>query len=135
MIEGISMDDNSQPTESGADEVARKSPDTASPEALPAGGAGADSGAVEVAGIDADDHAEVQNISNQNDIPGVGTRAADGSMESAPPRGEAADDHSADNDATGEGHQASDDGDEDPKDDTRRLIEEFEPGVHMDSAD
>ncbi len=40
-------------------------------------GAGADSGAVGTARIDPDDEARLQNISSQNDLPGVGTRAAD----------------------------------------------------------
>ena len=48
---------------------------------IPAGGAGADSGAVDAARIDETDRAEIPNVSSQNDIPGVGTRAADGSME------------------------------------------------------
>jgi len=48
---------------------------------VPAGGAGADSGAVAATGIDTDDEAHVQNVSSQNDLPGVGTRAADGGME------------------------------------------------------
>lgn len=48
---------------------------------MPAGGAGADSGAVDSVDIDENDSAPVQNISPQNDIPGVGTRAGDGSME------------------------------------------------------
>lgn len=48
---------------------------------VPAGGAGADSGAVSATEIDADDDARLQNVSSQNDIAGVGTRAADGNME------------------------------------------------------
>lgn len=48
---------------------------------VPAGGAGADSGAVSATEIDTDDDARVQNVSSQNDIPGVGTRASDGDME------------------------------------------------------
>jgi len=48
---------------------------------VPAGGAGADTGAVGAAQIDADDEARLQNISSQNDLPGVGTRAADGLTE------------------------------------------------------
>jgi len=49
---------------------------------VPAGAAGADSGAVGTARVDSDDEARVQGVSSQNDIPGVGTRAADGSSES-----------------------------------------------------
>ncbi|MDQ1084837.1 MULTISPECIES: hypothetical protein [Microbacterium] len=48
---------------------------------VPAGAAGADTGAVGAAEIDADDEARLQNISSQNDLPGVGTRAADGLTE------------------------------------------------------
>jgi hypothetical protein len=50
---------------------------------VPAGGAGADSGATSAVGIDAGDTADVQNISSQNDIAGVGTRAADGGVEAS----------------------------------------------------
>lgn len=52
-------------------------------ESVPAGGAGADSGAVDAVWIDEDDRARLPNISSQNDVTGVGTRAADGSVESA----------------------------------------------------
>ncbi len=48
---------------------------------IPAGGAGADTGAVSATEIDDADDAHVQNVSSQNDIPGVGTRAADGDRE------------------------------------------------------
>lgn len=48
---------------------------------IPAGAAGADSGAVGTARIDPDDEARIQNVSSQNDLPGVGTRAADGMTE------------------------------------------------------
>jgi hypothetical protein len=48
---------------------------------VPAGGAGADSGAVESVEIDPDDQAPIQNVSTMNDIPGVGTRDANGGME------------------------------------------------------
>jgi hypothetical protein len=44
---------------------------------VPAGGAGADSGAASTVGVDHDDTAGVQNISSQNDIAGVGTRGPD----------------------------------------------------------
>ncbi|MFJ6654385.1 hypothetical protein ACIQLJ_16465 [Microbacterium sp. NPDC091313] len=49
---------------------------------VPAGGAGADAGAVDSARVDESDRAGLQNISSQNDIAGVGTRAADGTTES-----------------------------------------------------
>lgn len=48
---------------------------------VPAGAAGADSGAVGTARVDPDDEARLQGISSQNDLPGVGTRAADGLTE------------------------------------------------------
>lgn len=48
---------------------------------VPAGAAGADSGAVGTARIDPDDEARIQGVSSQNDLPGVGTRAADGLTE------------------------------------------------------
>ncbi|MGP3534581.1 hypothetical protein ACTU3I_07285 [Microbacterium sp. RD1] len=49
---------------------------------VPAGGRGADTGAADATRIDDSDRAPVQNISTQNDIPGVGTRNGDGSMAS-----------------------------------------------------
>lgn len=49
---------------------------------VPAGGAGADSGAAPSVDVDPDDHADVQNVSSQNDIAGVGTRGPDGRTES-----------------------------------------------------
>jgi len=48
---------------------------------VPAGGAGADSGAVEAVEVEQGDHAPIQNVSTMNDIPGVGTRGADDEME------------------------------------------------------
>jgi hypothetical protein len=50
---------------------------------VPAGGAGADSGAAAAVGVDPDDTAGVQNVSSQNDIAGVGTRGADGDVASS----------------------------------------------------
>ena len=50
-------------------------------EAVPAGGAGADSGAVDAVQIDESDAAPIQNVSSMNDIPGVGTRGAKDRME------------------------------------------------------
>jgi len=41
---------------------------------VPAGGAGADSGAADVVQVDPDDEAEIPDISETNDEPGVGTR-------------------------------------------------------------
>lgn len=43
-------------------------------EDVPAGGAGADSGAVESVRVDPDDEAEIPDRSAHNDEPGVGTR-------------------------------------------------------------
>ena len=48
---------------------------------VPAGAAGADTGAVGAAEVDPDDEAHIQGVSSQNDLPGVGTRAADGLTE------------------------------------------------------
>ena len=48
---------------------------------VPAGGAGADSGAVEAVEIEPGDDAPIQNVSTMNDIPGVGTRGAHDRME------------------------------------------------------
>jgi hypothetical protein len=53
----------------------------AEPAEVPAGGRGADTGAAPSTRIDETDVAPVQGISSQNDIAGVGTRAADGSIE------------------------------------------------------
>jgi hypothetical protein len=41
---------------------------------VPAGGAGADSGAADAVRVDEDDEASIANVGSQNDIPGVGTR-------------------------------------------------------------
>lgn len=49
---------------------------------VPAGGAGADSGSAAAVGIDPGDTADVQNVSSQNDIAGVGTRRPDGAVAS-----------------------------------------------------
>ena len=91
---------------------------------IPAGGAGADSGAVDSASIDDEDRAPIQNIGSQNDAPGVGTRAADGSMENAAKRAAADaehDDESADSPEEGPG-------------DGNLPIEEYEPGVDPEHA-
>lgn len=52
--------------------------DHAETTAVPAGGAGADTGATSSAGIDEGDTADVQNVSSQNGLAGVGTRGPDG---------------------------------------------------------
>lgn len=56
---------------------------------VPAGGAGADSGAASSVEIDSDDRADVRNVSSQNDIAGVGTRDAEGLVESTDSGGSA----------------------------------------------
>lgn len=103
---------------------------------VPAGGAGADTGAVDSASIDPADRADIPNISSQNDIPGVGTRAADGSMETdlddADPERPARDDDSDD----GETRGVSGDGrvtDAATSDDL--PVDSYEPGVDPESAD
>lgn len=53
-------------------------------EEIPPGGGGADSGAADAPRVSPGDRGSIQNVSSQNDIPGVGTRAADGSMEPQP---------------------------------------------------
>lgn len=101
---------------------------------VPAGGAGADSGAVAATEIDPDDDARVQNVSSQNDLPGVGTRAADGGME----RG--TDDARGGNGSTSRHHEdtpatapaATDE--PEPHVDGDDPIAKYQPGVGRDSA-
>jgi hypothetical protein len=69
------------PKKQAADKVADESAQDAVHGSVPAGGAGADSGAVESVEIEPGDHAPIQNVSPMNDIPGVGTRDAHGGME------------------------------------------------------
>ncbi|GAB2515793.1 hypothetical protein GCM10027064_11950 [Microbacterium petrolearium] len=57
-------------------------------EEIPPGGGGADSGAADAPRVSPGDRGSIQNVSSQNDLPGVGTRAADGSMEPRPARRE-----------------------------------------------
>lgn len=103
---------------------------------VPAGGAGADTGTVDSASIDPADRADIQNISSQNDIPGVGTRAADGSMETdlddADPERQPRDDDTDDGTARGvsaDGRMA----DAATSDDL--SVDAYEPGVDPGSAD
>lgn len=101
---------------------------------VPAGGAGADSGAVAATEIDPDDDARVQNVSSQNDLPGVGTRAADGGME----RG--TDDARGGTGSTSRHHEdapvstpaATDE--PEPHVDADDPIAKYQPGVGRDSA-
>lgn len=50
-------------------------------EDVPAGGAGADSGAAETVRIDPEDEASVSGVSSMNDIAGVGTRGPEDDRE------------------------------------------------------
>lgn len=95
---------------------------------VPAGGAGADTGAVGATSIDPDDEAHIANVSSQNDVPGVGTRGADG------------------HDSTSSRHEDTGSGDSDPDADASAPtsgephvdaddpIARFQPGVGRDSA-
>lgn len=86
---------------------------------VPAGGAGADTGAVSATEIDDADDARVPHVSSQNDIPGVGTRGGgstshpdpDESPEAAAP-------------STGEDHVDAD-----------SPIGRYQPGVGRSSAE
>ncbi|WP_295833239.1 hypothetical protein [uncultured Microbacterium sp.] len=114
---------------------------------IPAGAAGADSGAVGTARIDPDDAARLQNISSQNDLPGVGTRAADGLTERDSSEGGSTSRHTEDtggadhDDLRAEEEEVrtpaspprSDDGGE-PHVDADDPIAAFQPGVGRDSA-
>ncbi|MDQ1124783.1 hypothetical protein [Microbacterium trichothecenolyticum] len=110
---------------------------------VPAGAAGADTGAVDAAEIDADDEARLQNISSQNDLPGVGTRAADGLTERGTDdaRGEGGSTSRHTEDAGGAdtdreaAHEASATRvDAEPHVDGNDPIAAFQPGVGRDSA-
>lgn len=99
---------------------------------IPAGGAGADTGAVSAAEIDDDADARVQNVSSQNDVPGVGTRAADGDMERDTDDaldGGSTSDHrtpASPTPSTGDGEEHVD---------ADSPIGRFQPGVGKDSAE
>ncbi|WP_144785791.1 hypothetical protein [Microbacterium sp. BH-3-3-3] len=113
---------------------------------VPAGAAGADSGAVGTARIDSDDEARLQGVSSQNDLPGVGTRAADGRTE----RG--TDDARGEGGSTSRHTEDTDRSDREPHDGASRTpaspaadggephvggddpIAAFQPGVGRDSA-
>ncbi|MGQ7313161.1 hypothetical protein ACUOFU_15760 [Microbacterium arabinogalactanolyticum] len=60
-----------------ADRLATGGDDAADAGDVPAGGAGADSGAVDAVQVDPEDEAEIPDISETNDEPGVGTRRPD----------------------------------------------------------
>ncbi|MFD5215104.1 hypothetical protein [Microbacterium sp. NPDC058345] len=57
-----------------ADRIAAGADGDADVGQVPAGGAGADSGAADAVQVDPDDEAEIPDISETNDEPGVGTR-------------------------------------------------------------
>ncbi len=106
---------------------------------IPAGAAGADSGAVGTARIDPDDEARIQGVSSQNDLPGVGTRAAsergtDAAREESGSTSRHTEDD--DHDTDGSGHApASPAGDGgEPHVDGDDPIAAFQPGVGRDSA-
>lgn len=105
---------------------------------VPAGGAGADSGAVSATEIDSDDEARLQNVSSQNDLPGVGTRAADGDMERGTSDGRGAGGstsrHHEDQAEPASDHAASTE-DNGEHVDADSLIAQYEPGVGRASAE
>lgn len=103
---------------------------------VPAGGAGADTGAVSATEIDDADEARVQNVSSQNDVPGVGTRAADGDMERGTDdaRGESGSTSRHAPHETPASLPPSADGGEDHVD-ADSLIAQYEPGVGRGSAE
>lgn len=103
---------------------------------VPAGGAGADSGAVSATEIDDADEARVQNISSQNDLPGVGTRDADGDMERGTDdaRGRSGSTSRHDPHETPASPPPSSDGGEEHVD-ADSLIAQYEPGVGRSSAE
>jgi len=72
--------ENESDREQGTDEANPKSRSSAA-EDVPAGGAGADSGAADVVRVDPEDDAEIANRSSMNDEPGVGTRGPDDNMD------------------------------------------------------
>lgn len=111
---------------------------------VPAGAAGADTGAVGAAEIDADDEARLQNISSQNDLPGVGTRAADGLTERGTDDARGANGstsrHTEDAGASDTDREAAHEAsvtrvdDAEPHVDGDDPIAAFQPGVGRDSA-
>jgi hypothetical protein len=112
---------------------------------VPAGAAGADTGAVGAAEIDADDEARIQNISSQNDLPGVGTRSADGLTERGTDHGDGGS-TSRHTENTGRPEHAAGETDNrtpaspppadgsEPHVDEDDPIAKFQPGVGRDSA-
>ncbi|PVE79431.1 hypothetical protein [Microbacterium testaceum] len=112
---------------------------------VPAGAAGADSGAVGTARIDPDDEARIQGVSSQNDLPGVGTRAADGLTERGTDEVGSTSRHTEDTDADEHADEPDpnektpaspgpDDDGAEPHVDADDPIAAFQPGVGRDSA-
>lgn len=104
---------------------------------VPAGGAGADTGAVDATRVDPDDRAEIPNVSSQNDAPGVGIRGGTGWSSSS----ELEEDQAARARTTREGNPA--DGgrrahgtgfDTPDRSTAGGSIEDLEPGVDPESA-
>lgn len=112
---------------------------------VPAGAAGADTGAVGAARIDPDDEARVQGISSQNDLPGVGTRDADGEREHGGD-GRSTSRHTEDVETADADHMVDDSAEKTPASpapggegpephvDADDPIAKFQPGVGRDSA-
>ena len=108
----------------------------ATPEDVPAGGAGADTGAVDAARVDPADRAQIPDISSQNDAPGVGTRRGAGSAASTAPDDEQA------RPAAKSSKEFADGGSRESEPEiadtdgrtSRGTIEDLEPGVDPESA-
>ncbi|MFS0794684.1 hypothetical protein [Microbacterium sp. 1P10AE] len=101
---------------------------------VPAGGAGADTGAVGAASIDPDDDAHIQNVSSQNDVPGVGTRAGDdGAERGAGQHGATSRHHDDEAQPATEKTSSTSEGEDHV--DADSLIAQYEPGVGRSSAE
>jgi len=114
--------------------VSRDDPGTGAGD-VPAGGAGADTGAVDAARVDPTDRAEIPNVSSQNDAPGVGTRGA-----GSPSSSELKEAHPTPRTKSDRGSAGSESRPSDSVLDDSDLqnagggIEELEPGVDPESA-
>lgn len=93
---------------------------------VPAGGRGADTGAVDSTRIGDGDVAPLQNVSSQNDIPGVGTRRGDCGIESGLERRRARR-NGADGSCDDAAEADAPDGATTPASDS--LAQRYEPGV------
>ena len=102
---------------------------------VPAGAAGADTGAVGAAEIDSDDDAHIQNVSSQNDAPGVGTRGGDDDdARGAGQRGSTSRHHEDSAGTDDHGAEAAGATAGEPHVDADDPIARFQPGVGRDSA-